>query len=262
MGESETESNLPPRSGHGNGNGARPDNVIILTGGLTGSSALAGLLSAAGYWSGEDTFKKRDYNTYENSDLIRLNRQLMQKVSANERYTTRFLPDAISDIERLSGTEDETEYRALISRCESQAPWMWKDPRLWMTIRFWQPLLPWARIKVLLLRRDPMQAWVSCTQRRQIQTFEYARRYNESIQTSLKDFLEANSIRYLPLLFEDLILTPEQEVEKIGDFLDLPVPMEHLHSTYTGTLYRRPKTYGDTVEAFLIYVKNYRERLR
>ena len=57
----------------------RPDNVIILTGGLTGSSALAGLLAAAGFWSGENTFRKRDYNTYENSELIRLNRQLMQR---------------------------------------------------------------------------------------------------------------------------------------------------------------------------------------
>lgn len=262
MGQSETESTNAPRSGNGTGDRARPDNVIILTGGLTGSSALAGLLSAAGYWSGEDTFKKRDYNTYENSDLIRLNRQLMQKVSANERYTTRFLPDAITDIERLSGSEDETEYRALVARCESNQPWMWKDPRLWMTIRFWRPLLPWERIKVLLLRRDPMQAWISCTQRRQIQTFDYARRYNDSIQSSLKDFLEAHAIRYLPLLFEDLILNPEREVEKIGDFLELPITMEHLNSTYTGTLYRRPKSYFDAVEAFLIYTKNFRERLR
>ena len=67
----------------------RPDNVIILTGGLTGSSALAGLLAAAGYWSGEGTFRKRDYNTYENSELIRLNRQLMQRAGAGEEYTMR-----------------------------------------------------------------------------------------------------------------------------------------------------------------------------
>ena len=55
--------------------GNRTDNVIILTGGLTGSSALAGLLTEAGYWCGEDTFKKSDYNTYENAELIALNRR-------------------------------------------------------------------------------------------------------------------------------------------------------------------------------------------
>ena len=241
---------------------ARPDNVIILTGGLTGSSVLAGVLAAAGYWSGEDTFKKRDYNTYENAELIRLNRQLMKRVAVGEDYTTRFVPEAIGRIAALADQEDVSEYRALIERCESHAPWMWKDPRLWLTIGFWSRLLPWSRIRVLLLRRDPMQAWVSCTQRRQVQTYDYARRYNDSIQASLKAFLDANAIRYLPVLFEDLIVTPQQEVARIGRFLETPVTMEHLQSTYDGILYRKPKTLRDTVEAGLIYLKNYHERLR
>ena len=240
----------------------RPDNVIILTGGLTGSSALAGLLSAAGFWSGEGTFRKRDYNTYENSELIRLNRQLMQRAGTGEEYTMRFLPEAIDRIAALAEAEDPREYRALVAECDSHAPWLWKDPRLWLTIRFWAGLLDWSRIRVLLLRRDHMQAWVSCTQRRQIQTYDYARRYNEAIQRSLREFLDGNSIRYLPVLFEDLILTPEREVTRLASFLDANIAMEHLHSTYDGVLYRRPKSLKDTVEAGLIYLKNYRERLR
>ena len=241
---------------------ARPDNVIILTGGLTGSSVLAGVLGAAGYWSGEDTFKKRDYNTYENSELIRLNRRLMARVAAGEDYTTRFMPEAIRQIEGLIGREDPAEYEALVAECESHGPWLWKDPRLWMTIRFWQPLLPWDRIKVLLLRRDPVQAWISCTQRRQIQTYSYACSYNESIQSSLREFLENRSIRYLPVLFEDLVVRPEAEIARLGEFLGAPLTMDHLLSTYDGVLYRKPKSVRDGVEATLIYLKNYRERLR
>ena len=241
---------------------SRPDNVIILTGGLTGSSVLAGLLAAAGYWSGEDTFKKRDYNTYENAELIRLNRQLMKRVAVGEEYTSRFLPEGIARIAALAGQEEVSEYWALVEHCESHAPWLWKDPRLWLTIRFWKDLLPWQRIRVLLLRRDPMQAWVSCTQRRQIQTLEYSSRYNDSIQASLTDFLEGNSIRYLPVLFEDLIVTPDREVARIATFLEAPVTMEHLRATYDGVLHRKPKTWRDTAEAGLIYLKNYRERLR
>jgi hypothetical protein len=240
----------------------RPDNVIILTGGLTGSSALAGLLAAAGYWSGEGTFRKRDYNTYENSELIRLNRQLMQRAGAGEEYTMRFLPDTIDRIAKLAGVEDPGEYRALVADCDAHTPWLWKDPRLWLTIRFWSGLLEWSRIRVLLLRRDHMQAWVSCTQRRQIQTYHYARRYNDSIQASLREFLDANAIRYLPVLFEDLIVNPEREVARLGSFLGADVAMDHLRSTYDGVLYRRPKSLKDTAEAALIYLKNYRERLR
>ena len=240
----------------------RPDNVIILTGGLTGSSVLAGLLAAAGYWSGEGTHRKRDYDTYENSELIRLNRRLMQLAGTGEEYTTRFLPEAIIRIESLKGAEDPAEYRALVAECDSHAPWMWKDPRLWLTIRFWSELIDWGRTRVLLLRRDHMQAWISCTQRRQIQSFDYARRYNEAIQNSLRTFLDGNGIRYLPVLFEDLILTPEHEIARLAAFLDTGVTMQHLHATYDGVLYRRPKSLRETVEAVLIYLKNYRERLR
>jgi hypothetical protein len=240
----------------------RPDNVIILTGGLTGSSALAGLLSAAGFWSGDATFRKRDYNTYENAELIRLNRQLMQRAGAGEEYTTRFLPDAITRIAGLAGVEDAREYRALVAACDTHSPWLWKDPRLWLTIRFWSGLLDWSRIRVLLLSRDHMQAWISCTQRRQIQTYEYARRYNESVQASLREFLDANRIRYLPVLFEDLIVRPEREVARLASFLDADIAMDHLHASYDGTLYRRPKSLVDTMQASLIYLKNYRERLR
>lgn len=240
----------------------RPDNVIILTGGLTGSSVLGGLLAAAGFWSGDDTFRKRDYNTYENSELIRLNRRLMQRAGAGEEYTTRFLPDAIVRIASLAGVEDTGDYRAMITGCEAHAPWMWKDPRLWLTIRFWSGLLDWRRIRVLLLRRDHMQAWISCIQRRQIQTYDYARRYNEAIQSSLREFLDSHAIRYLPVLFEDLILTPEHEIARLAGFLGVDLTMQQLRASYDGVLYRRPKTLTDTVEAGLIYLKNYRERLR
>jgi hypothetical protein len=240
----------------------RPDNVIILTGGLTGSSALAGLLAAAGFWSGDETFRKPDYNTYENSDLIRLNRRLMHRAGVGEEYAIRFLPDAIVRIASLAGVEDPGEYRSHIARCEAHAPWLWKDPRLWLTIRFWSGLLDWRRVRVQLLRRDHMQAWVSCMQRRQVQTYEYARRYNESIQSSLREFLDSHAIRYLPVLFEDLILTPEHEIARLAGFLEADIMLQHLESTYDGTLYRRPKSIADTVEAGLIYLKNYRERLR
>jgi hypothetical protein len=241
---------------------AASDSVIILTGGLSGSSALAGLLSAAGYWSGEDTFKKRDYNTYENAELIRLNRQLMKRIAVGEDYTKRFTPEAIAAIAALSGREPEAEYRALVADCEAHAPWLWMDPRLWLTIRFWAPLLPWERVRVLLLSRDAVQSWISCTQRRQIQTFDHARRYNESIQVSLRRFLDERGIRYLPVLFEDLIVTPEREIERLAGFLAADIRMEHLTSTYDGALRRKPKSLRDAIEAGLIYLKNYPERLR
>jgi len=252
------ENNDDSRSSAGDGS----DNVMILTGGLTGSSALAGLLTAAGYWSGQETFKKSDYNTYENSELIRLNRQLMKRVGIGEEYTGAFQPQAIRNIESLVGVEPDDEYRAFIARCQRHAPYVWKDPRLWLTIRYWNHLLDWSRVRVLLLSREPIQSWISTIQRRQIQSYKYLSAYNEAIQTSLLGFLRSGQIGFLPVKYEDLVIAPERELERIGRFVGRTLTLDHLTSTYTGPLHRRPKNWKDAIEAGLIYLKNYQERTR
>jgi hypothetical protein len=254
------ENNDDSRSSVGAGDGS--DNVMILTGGLTGSSALAGLLTAAGYWSGQETFRKTDYDTYENSELIRLNRQLMKRVGVGEEYTSAFQPQAIRDIEALVGVEPDDEYRAFLARCQRHAPYVWKDPRLWLTIRYWNHLLDWGRVRVLLLSREPIQSWISTIQRRQIQSYKYLSAYNEAIQTSLLGFLQSGRIAFLPVKYEDLVVAPELELERIGRFLGRQLTLEHLTSTYTGPLHRRPKDWKDAIEAGLIYLKNYQERIR
>jgi hypothetical protein len=237
------------------------DNVIILTGGLTGSSVLAGLLGAAGYWTGEDTFQKRDYNTHENADLIRLNRDLMAQVGVGEEYAKYFLPDAIDAIARLE-VSDDASYRSFLDRCSAHEPWLWKEPRLWLTIRFWDRLLPREGIRFLLLERDLLQAWISMTQRRTIQTWGYTKKYHQGVQSSLRDYLERSGRPFLAVDYESLIVQPEIETARLSEFISRQITMEHLTSTYRGQLYKKNKGPKDAMEAALIYIKNYRERLR
>ena len=75
------------------------NNIIILTHGWTGSSVFSGLLGRAGYWLGEDTAKKNDYDTFENAELVRLNQRWMKTVAPDLRYEYRF--DA-ADLARFS----------------------------------------------------------------------------------------------------------------------------------------------------------------
>jgi len=237
------------------------DSVIILTGGLTGSSVLAGLLGAAGYWTGDGTFEKRDYNTHENASLIRLNRDLMARVGVGEEYTKYFLPDAIDAIARLE-VQEGSRFSEFVAECNAHRPWLWKEPRLWLTIRFWDRYLPATGLRFLLLERDLLQAWISMTQRRTIQTWEYTKRYHDGVQSSLKQYLSKSGRPYLTVNYEDLIIRPEAELERLSQFLGRPVAMQHLTSTYHGKLYRKNKGFRDAVEAALIYTKNFRERLR
>jgi hypothetical protein len=133
-----------------------PSNVVVLTIGWTGSSVLTGLLRAAGFWAGHSTIRKRDYETYENAELVRLNRALMEQAGVGEKYAAAFERRWLDDVSIHANSRDLSPYRAFVEDCEGHAPWVWKDPRLWVTIRFWQPLRPRGRVKYILLTRSPI----------------------------------------------------------------------------------------------------------
>ncbi len=78
--------------------------VVILTSGLSGSSVLAGLLVRAGFWPGSETFKKQDYETFENCELIRLNMRLIQQAGYRGSYATEFSTRAVEDVGRVAST--------------------------------------------------------------------------------------------------------------------------------------------------------------
>ena len=131
----------------------------------------------------------------------------------------------------------------------SPSPWVWKDPRLWLTVRFWHPLIDWSRVRVLLLKRDPMQSWISTLQRRQIQTYGYLSRYNEAIQASLREFLHEKQVHYLQVQYRRPGRDAGERAGANRPVSRTPLTLEHLTSTYTGPLRRKPKTWRDGVEA-------------
>src|SRR5262245_2536579 len=118
-----------------------PKNVIILTSGLSGSSVLTGLIARGGLWTGDKTFKKTDYDTFENNELIELNTGLFRKAGYTGNYLLEFSQEAMDRVAGLYGKIDRDVYQSFIEKCNRHQPWIWKDPRLWLTIRFWRPML-------------------------------------------------------------------------------------------------------------------------
>lgn len=237
-------------------------NVIILTNGLSGSSVLAGLIARGGYWLGKETFKKPDYDTYENKRLVDLNKQLFDLVGYEGNYDMVFNAAEIDFFAKPKQPVDPTEYREFLAECNEHMPWIWKDPRLWLTIYFWRDMLDLDQIKFINLTRDPMQTWVSVTIRRQIQEFGYLKGYLHGIRDSIRKFLVDNNAEHIELQFEDLLLTPEKTIERLNEFLGCSLDVSDLQAVYRGELYKKPKGFGDIVKAGLIYAKNYGERYR
>jgi len=236
-------------------------NVIILTSGLTGSSVLTGLISRCGYWMGDASFKK-EYDTHENRELIQLNRRIFEQAGYSVDHLTEFSGDALQRIESIPDDAESEPYRKFLKTCAAHQPWIWKDPRLWLTIRFWKRFLDLKSCKFIVLTRGSRQLWVSAILRRKIISYRDSRAHEAHIRRSAIDFLQSHRASYLEVRYEDLIVRPEESIRKLNAFLGTSLSVEDLKSVYYKPLYKTPRNSAfDFVKAALIYLKNYSQRI-
>jgi hypothetical protein len=232
-------------------------NVIVLTSGENGSSVMTGLLARAGLWTGE-TFKKREYDTFENSELVRLDIELLARAGYKSHYNmVEFSQEAIDLIASLDCLTQDSQYRNFIRCCEAHRPWIWKDPRLWLTIRAWAPLLDLDSCKFILLTCDLRRAWVATTLRRQIRSYPAFKRYEQAIQDSMTEFLTSRGLGWLPMTYESLIAQPEVAISRLNEYVGTDLTVEDLRKLYRGALYKIPRSSPiNFVKAVMIYLKN------
>lgn len=235
-----------------------PKNVIILTGGLTGSSVLTSIFTSSGYWAGDDTKKKPDYDTLENAELVDLNEYLLECAGFSENWIMKFSPDYINQVTNAAPEADRL--KGFIEKCNQNQPWIWKDPRLWLTIRHWIRHIPKENTCFIILGREPLQAWISGTLRRQIQSFDYIKAYYGGIQKSFLDLLGAEGLAYIYINYEDLILHPQSALQKINAFAGTELTLANLESNFKGKLRQRQHGIFNFLKAVAIYLKNYSER--
>jgi len=235
-------------------------NVIVLTTGLTGSSVLAGLLARAGLWAGDATVLK-EYDTFENLELANLNKRLLKEAGCAIDYSTEFSWRALHTVSAARDRIDLSPYRDFVLRLRARTPWILKDPRLWLTIRFWQHILSFDDVRFVWLTRESLQGWISATTRRIVMSYGYFRQYEGQINACIEAFLELNALPYAHVSFEQLLLVPEPTLDQLNNFLDLKLTLEDLKSVYNRPLYRKSRGLRDFLVASAIYGKNYFQRV-
>jgi len=221
---------------------------------------LAGVLARGGLWAGDATVQK-EYDTFENLELVNLNKRLLKEAGCSINYTTQFSWQALHTVSVASDRIDLTPYRDFVLRLRARTPWILKDPRLWLTIRFWQQILSFDDVRFVWLTREFLQGWISATTRRIVMSYRYHRQYEGHVNTSIEAFLELNGLPYTRVSFEQLLLAPELTLDKLNDFLDLKLTLEDLKSVYNGRLYRKSRGLRDFLVASAIYGKNYFQRV-
>ncbi len=237
-------------------------NIIVLTSGLSGSSVVTNLLCRAGYWSGDSTCKKSDYNTHENSRLVELNEQLLQLLSYDQEYSITVKANKLAQAADLINHIDLTAFKTFIADCDKENPWIWKDPRLWVTMPFWIQLLPEDSFQVVFVDRSISQRWISELLRRNIQTINYCATYNAEIKRLIKQFVEKHQLSCCDVLFDELIESPESTLALINRSLDITLELTDLKAVYNKPLYEKARGLSSLLCSILIYLKNYRVRLK
>ena len=131
-------------------------NLLVLGSGRSGTSMVAGTLSASGWWVGDEPYAGRAANPkgfFETAEINGVNEELLARVlpaDARFEHGQRWLCTLAPD----SRPELDANARARIERLVAHTPFAFKDPRLCYTLPAWEPLLPQGTGRVCVFR-DP-----------------------------------------------------------------------------------------------------------
>lgn len=229
------------------------NNLIILTTGSSGSSVLAGLISTQGYYLGEET-KHLNFNTYENSELVDLNIQLLEHITFKRRDCNDIPPPDVERIRNLHATLDLRPFESFVQKCNQKGPWLWKDPRLAYTIHFWAQFEDVCRADYLFIDRDPCQSYSGLILSRKIMMhFKEQKEMNQNYYKSIEQFIAKQNCQLHSFLFEDLILQPEKFLRRLNKKFQWNIKMSDLKNIYKGNLYRMRYNKSDFLKANLCY---------
>lgn len=236
---------------------------VVVFGGASGSSVLAALIARGGHWLGNET-KQVTYNTYENSELVELDKRILRgcglvwkmgRFRHDSGQTRPERPEQVAppSIERLEGLADRVdldEFRSFIDRCDEREPWLWKDPRLSYTIFFWARLFDPARCRFVLMTRDTKQAWTGLILRGgENLAFDSFQSMLATNIGSVRRFGDRAGVPIHELTFEALILEPESTIRGLNEFLDLDLSLADLQAVYRGSLGRKRWSQVDFLKA-------------
>ncbi len=239
-------------------------NVIILTTGISGSSVITGFLAKSGLWTGDETIYKDNitgtYETYENKKLVELNESLFKEAGLG--YDARTSYDGLSRKKfiDLDQTIDTSKYRNFLSDCNTHSPWIWKDPRLFLSIGLWIKLLDLTNTRVIVLHRNTYELWKSQTIKRVIFSYRYLRNSENKTRQELLDYLESNHCSFISIEYDQFVKNPGKFIDKLNGFIGTDLKKENWDEIYRQT--SRFSQFKRTILALLIYLKNYNNRIK
>jgi hypothetical protein len=237
------------------------NNLIILTTGLSGSSVVTGLIAQDGYWLGDETAFKSNasghYETYENKRLIALNDELLVLLNIQLDESSWYNAELFNRVVNETKTIDKSKFIDFINYCQQHDRWIWKDPRLWLTLGFWTELLRECDVNFIVITRQPLSLWVSMLNKRQLVGYFELKNLERKSSKRIQDFLASRGLTYSLLNYDQLVEEPQFEIDKLNVFLKSSLGLEDFTQVYHGKIGEKTYDYKKLFKAILIYIKNY-----
>lgn len=226
---------------------------------------LTGLLAQAGFWTGKDTVIKDNstgkYDTYENSQLVELNKLILSGLGEKADNNFWYRNDVRNKLNQLSQPQLDQEIISFVEECSTHMPWVWKDPILWQTLGFWLKYLDTSQLKIIVLYRRSFPLWISQTSKRIIYDYADLKAAEKTARVELLKFLHHNDLDYQEVEYDLLTARPAEVIYQLNKFLST-----QLNVTNWNRIYHNPLTYFGNIKrnilALLIYLKNYSQRIR
>lgn len=185
----------------------------------SGTSLIAELIHKWGAF-GNDAFLPTDYRNpqgyWEYAPLVHFNRRLLASVGSQS-----FVPPSEQDEAVLKQRASEPKWRndalQLIASMESgKRAWYWKDPRLSVTLPFWQQF--WVKAVYVIAVRGPLDIALSLKKRDNLPiTAGYL--LWQHYMTAILKYTETHPQRIF-VKYERILSTPVDECVRLSNFLE------------------------------------------
>lgn len=187
----------------------------------SGTSMLARLLRSLGFYLGEpeDLMLPKPDNPggfWERLDVMRINNQLLASAQSSwdwpQPLDTDFWHKGYASYHATLVHDAQQLLRTL----DSRAPWAIKDPRLCLTLPFWQPLLP--SVRLIICVRNPFEVAQSLCQRHHLTEnfgIQLWLTYTESLLRMTRPE------QRLVLHYQDLLDAPQPQIRRLTAWLEI-----------------------------------------
>lgn len=213
-----------------------PRNVIIVGPPRSGTSLASNIFARQNFFSGKPVIGGDDYNPFgyfEAEDIIEANVGVFQAAGFAHHNTWKFDPISDSQIERIGELAARDEDQQLLQSWNQHSPWMWKDPRFSITLKYWARIIDWDEVGVILTIRNPedvywsfrRKGWCQAGQDVRQATIRRIVQHAENARRVVDEF----NLPHVAVEYGEYSACPNDVARRIGEFVGLELGVDDLN---------------------------------